>query len=84
MWIENNVLVDDKLKKQLTMEGNERGENAFTAPNCNEGIALPALSALFERVFGHGRNIRRPYRSQLSANVLANLIFCKCNTFKTV
>ncbi|KAG2468247.1 PKP1 protein, partial [Polypterus senegalus] len=44
-------------------------------------LAVPVSSAPVERVFSHGGIIMRPHRSQLSSNVSANLIFCKCNTF---
>nr|XP_046223416.1 uncharacterized protein LOC124046739 [Oncorhynchus gorbuscha] len=42
-------------------------------------LAVPASSALVERVFSHGGIIPRPHRAQMTDRLLANLLFCKCN-----
>ncbi len=42
-------------------------------------FAVPASSALVERVFSQGGLIMRPHRSRLGAKTLSNLIFLKCN-----
>ena len=42
-------------------------------------LAVPASSAPVE-VFSHGGIILRPHRAQMSERLLANLIFCKCNS----
>ncbi|MGH0169807.1 UNVERIFIED_CONTAM: hypothetical protein FKN15_057634 [Acipenser sinensis] len=43
-------------------------------------LAIPDTSAPVERVFSHGGIIMHPHRSRLSATMLSNLIFFKCNS----
>ena len=42
-------------------------------------LCIPASSAPIERVFSHGGIMMRPHRASMSASLLQELVFLKCN-----
>ena len=42
-------------------------------------LCVPASSAPIERAFSHGGIFMRPHRSRMSASLLSDLMFLKCN-----
>ena len=49
-------------------------------PAVLRAFAVPASSALVERVFSHGGIFLKPNRARMSDKLLSSLVFLKCNS----